>query len=551
MTRSLPHILRYLFKLLRGHRLQVTLNILAGVVLVGLDLAFVWATKLAIDIATEHSCALPLRFAFGLIAAIMLSRIAITVALRWVRAVLGVRAQNSMRRHVFARLLQSQWGALRCYHTGNLTNRMERDVTDVVNFVTESIPSLVTTCVQFIGAFFFLFFMDRTLAVIVVCVIPFFLLSSKLYVRTMRRLSHRVRDEESGIQSIIQETLQHALVVKTLDRVRYFIELLSDRQQHLHGTVLTRTRYSTLSLGILNLGFATGYFVTFAWGATQLAAGAISYGAMLAFIQLVSQIQNPVRNLSRFIPVFISSFTAAERLMDLEEIPLEQSEGAKPLQAPVGLHLEHVSFRYTPESRWIQQDFSYSFPAGSVTAIVGETGAGKTTLIRLLLSLITPLEGKVSFVDGEGKVIPITPEYRKNFAYVPQGNSLISGTIRSNLLLGNPDATDEQLREALEIAAADFVFRKPAGLDSPCGETGDGLSEGQAQRIAIARALLSSGNIFIFDEATSSLDAETERIVLQRIVAHYPHHTFIFITHRPEVLKYATQVLELKRMKKK
>ncbi|EJW92027.1 ABC superfamily ATP binding cassette transporter, ABC protein [gut metagenome] len=174
MTRSLPHILRYLFKLLRGHRLQVTLNILAGVVLVGLDLAFVWATKLAIDIATEHSCALPLRFAFGLIAAIMLSRIAITVALRWVRAVLGVRAQNSMRRHVFARLLQSQWGALRSYHTGNLTNRMERDVTDVVNFVTESIPSLVTTCVQFIGAFFFLFFMDRTLAVIVVCVISLF-----------------------------------------------------------------------------------------------------------------------------------------------------------------------------------------------------------------------------------------------------------------------------------------------------------------------------------------------------------------------------------------
>lgn len=183
---------------------------------------------------------------------------------------------------------------------------MERDVTDVVNFVTESIPSLVTTCVQFIGAFFFLFFMDRTLAVIVVCVIPFFLLSSKLYVRTMRRLSHQVRDEESGIQSIIQETLQHALVVKTLDRVRYFIELLSDRQQHLHGTVLTRTRYSTLSLGILNLGFATGYFVTFAWGATQLAAGAISYGAMLAFIQLVSQIQNPVRNLSRFIQCLLA-----------------------------------------------------------------------------------------------------------------------------------------------------------------------------------------------------------------------------------------------------
>lgn len=176
---------------------------------------------------------------------------------------------------------------------------------------------------------------------------------------------------------------------------------------------------------------------------------------------------------------------------------------------------------------------------------MGETGAGKTTLIRLLLSLVTPIEGNIVITDSQGNNYPMMPHMRTNFAYVPQGNTLFSGTIRSNLLQGNPSATDEELKQALHIAAADFVFKKADGLDTICGETGDGLSEGQAQRIAIARALLSDGNIFIFDEATSSLDPTTEEIVLQRIITHYPHRTLIFITHRPQVLKYATQKLEL------
>lgn len=545
MTRPLPHIIRYLITQLRGHSLQITLNTTVGILLVLLDLAFVWATKLAIDVATHNTTAVTLHQAFLLIALIMFTRIVLGLSSRWIRAILGVKAQNSMRQHLFNRLLRCKWTELKTYHTGNLTNRIEHDVNDVVNFVTESIPSFITTLAQFIGAFFFLFFMDSTLAIIIVCVIPFFIISSKLYIKKMRKLSHQARDEESKIQSTIQESLQHVMIIKTLQRVAYFTNRLTSQQAQLHQIILSRTRYATISSSLLNLGFATGYFVTFIWGATNLSKGLITYGAMLAFIQLVGQIQGPVRNLSKFIPIFITSFTATERLMDIENIAQEEANTPTKLLPSVGVQLSNLTFQYTTSSRLIFNNFSYSFPAGSITAIVGETGAGKTTLIRLLLSLIQPTEGKIALIDGSGKEFTMRPDLRANFAYVPQGNTLFSGTIRSNLLLGKPDATDEELKTALHTAAADFVYKKAKGLETPCGEAGDGLSEGQAQRIAIARALLADGNVFIFDEATSSLDPTTEETVLQRIVTHFANRTLIFITHRPLVLKYVTQKLQL------
>uniref|UniRef100_UPI0040280911 ABC transporter ATP-binding protein n=1 Tax=Alloprevotella sp. TaxID=1872471 RepID=UPI0040280911 len=545
MTRPLPHIIRYLITQLRGHSLQITLNTTVGILLVLLDLAFVWATKLAIDVATHNTTAVTLHQAFLLIALIMFTRIVLGLSSRWIRAILGVKAQNSMRQHLFNRLLRCKWTELKTYHTGNLTNRIEHDVNDVVNFVTESIPSFITTLAQFIGAFFFLFFMDSTLAIIIVCVIPFFIISSKLYIKKMRKLSHQARDEESKIQSTIQESLQHVMIIKTLQRVAYFTNRLTSQQAQLHQIILSRTRYATISSSLLNLGFATGYFVTFIWGATNLSKGLITYGAMLAFIQLVGQIQGPVRNLSKFIPIFITSFTATERLMDIENIAQEEANTPTKLLPSVGAPLSNLTIQYTTSSRLIFNNFSYSFPAGSITAIVGETGAGKTTLIRLLLSLIQPTEGKIALIDGSGKEFTMRPDLRANFAYVPQGNTLFSGTIRSNLLLGKPDATDEELKTALHTAAADFVYKKAKGLETPCGEAGDGLSEGQAQRIAIARALLADGNVFIFDEATSSLDPTTEETVLQRIVTHFANRTLIFITHRPLVLKYVTQKLKL------
>jgi len=298
----------------------------------------------------------------------------------------------------------------------------------------------------------------------------------------------------------------------------------------------------------MNVGFASGYLVTFIWGVTNLEKGLITYGALIAFIQLVGQIQGPVRTLTKFIPVFISTFTATERLMELEEIPVEEvSEPVPEFTGAAGVNISRLTFSYTPDSRYIFRNFDFDFPPGSITAILGETGSGKTTLIRLLLALARPGGGLVSIYDEKGVRIPVSPAARSVFSYVPQGNTLISGTIRENLLLGNPNATEHQMSEALRNAAAEFVFLLPQGLDTVCGEMGDGLSEGQAQRIAIARALLKESPVLLLDEATSSLDAETERRVIGNIIKAYGCRTILFVTHRPEVLKYCTQTLRLEK----
>ena len=537
-------LFRWLWRTWKGYRLQTFLNAAVGILSVLADLSFVYITKLCVDIATGVSTHTTLHGAFLLLGLVILLQLGLGIASRWIRALLGVKAQNHLRRTLFATLLRSDWKGLKRFHTGNLLNRIERDVTDVISFLTESLPTFLSTCLQFLGAFLFLFLMDSTLACIIVVILPFFVLASKLYVRRMRRLTHEVRDTESKVQSHIQESLQHSLVIKTLQRTTTATGRLHDIQRRLHRQVIRKTGYSTLSSGLLNFGFAAGYLVTFVWGTTSLQQGHITYGALIAFVQLVGQIQGPVRTLTKFIPIFIGVFTASERLMELEAIPAEAAEHGPTLPAPVGIRLQHVSYAYAPGARQLFADFSFSFPPGSVTAILGETGAGKTTLIRLLLRLLQPTAGTIGLYTPADPAT-LHPCTRSHFAYVPQGNTLLSGTIRDNLLLGNPQATEQQMWQALECASADFVRTLPDGLDAPCGEMGDGLSEGQAQRIAIARTLLRPAAIYLFDEATSALDSATERRVVANIVRHKQGHTLLFITHRPEVIKYCTQQLVL------
>ena len=550
-------IATYLWHTWKGYRLQALLNMTIGLLSVISALAFVWATKLAVDIATQVKTDMPLSTAIFILALILIIELAIGIFSRWIRALLGVKAQNKMRLHIFTKLMNGEWNALRAFHSGNLINRMEQDVNGIVNFLTESIPSLVCTLAQFTGAFFFLFFMDKQLACIVVLILPFFVICSKLYVKRMRKITHNIRDKESAVQSTIQECLQHVLIIKTLRRAVMAAERLHNLQNTLHKEVIHKTRYSTLSSGLINAGFAIGYFATFTWGVFSLQSNVITYGALIAFIQLVGQIQSPVRTLSKFVPIFIEAFTAAERIMEIEQIQQEkatQPTGTiKELSDPshcTGIKISNLTFAYPSNeqkaSKNIFKDFSYDFRPGNIIAIVGETGAGKTTLIRLLLALTQQTEGNILLYDEKGNSAPINASTRCAFSYVPQGNTLLSGTIRENLQWGNPQATDTEMKLALRDAAAHFVFDKLEQLDSRCGEMGDGLSEGQAQRIAIARALLQKAPILLLDEATSSLDPETESMVLKNIVSHHTTQTIILITHRPEALKYSQQTLRLK-----
>lgn len=542
---SLRMLLRWLWNSWRGYRLQAILNTVIGLLGVAFDLAFVWLVKVSIDTATRVDNRMTLTVSISLLVLTAMLQVGSGLLSRWIKATLGVRAQNAMQRAFFFRLLGSEWRGLRQFHSGDLLNRIERDVSDVVVFLTESLPSLITTVAQFVGAFCVLFLMHKRLAIIVIVVTPIFLLLSKIYMHRMRGLSHNVRNTESRIQSTIQEGLQHSLVLKTLERVSYVTHRLSLLQRELRQHVVVRTRYAIFSAGIMNFGFAAGFLLAFVWGIDDLRFGLITYGTLIAFVQLVSQIQGPVRTLTRFVPVFIGAFTATERLMELEKIPLERRGHRQTIQGQVGIRLENVSFRYTPTSRLILDRFHYTFAPNTVTAIMGETGAGKTTLIRLLLALVRPTEGKAELFNDAGETVSITSLSRCNFSYVPQGNTLVSGTIRDNLLLGNPSATEAEMYEALRLASATFVERLPDGLDARCGEQGDGLSEGQAQRLSIARALLRRSPILLLDEATSALDMETEATVIRNIMSQQKGRTLIFITHRPEVLKYCTHTLRL------
>ncbi len=535
-------ILAWLWEAWRGNRLQAVLNALIGVADVVLSLAQVWAVKHAIDVASGADTG-SIYWAVGIMAALILGNFAINISGVWVRNILGIRAQNRMQQQMLNRIMQSEWHSKAHHHSGDILNRLEIDVSNVVTFLTETIPNTLSVLMMFIGAFFCLFAMDKTLAVILVAIIPLFLAVSKIYMQQMRRLTREVRDSDSRVQAVMQETIQHRMVIKTLEAGKDMVQRLENTQAKLRENVVRRTSFSIFSNFIINFGFALGYLIAFLWAAIRMSAGTLTFGGMTAFLQLVNKIQSPARNLTKLAPAFVSVFTAAERLMELAAEPLEEQGEPITVGAPCGIRLENVTYKYEDGTKNVISNLSFDFRPGSCTAILGETGAGKTTLVRMLLALMKPKEGRiVLYNDMEEHTL--SPRMRCNFVYVPQGNTLMSGTIRENLRLGKPSATDEEMKEALLMSCADFVFSLPDGLSTKCGEQGGGLSEGQAQRIAIARALLRDKHIMVFDEATSALDGDTECRLLGNILDNNSR-TVIFITHRPAVLQYCNEQLHL------
>lgn len=436
-----------------------------------------------------------------------------------------------MQAGLYAHILQADWAALRKQHSGQLVARLTGDLETVSLFLSEKMPQLISALLQLAGAFGFLYVMDRRLAIVVVVVIPVMVVLAQLYMRKMRRYQMEVRNEETAVQQHVQETMQHSLVIKTLGRIAYAGEQLGTHHQQLQKLVIRNTRYSAMAALLVNLSFVVGYLIAFFWGIHSLSKGIITFGALIAFIQLVGQIQMPIRTLVNYVSIFVNTFTATERLMEIEEMEPEEPIADEEEVKFEGLKVEHVSFAYE-DGETILDDWSAEFRPGSVTALVGTTGSGKTTFISLLMGLLHPQSGR------------IVPTDRRLFSYVPQGNSLMSGTIRENLLYGNPKATEEEIREALRIAKADFIWEKEEGLEWPCGERGTGLSEGQAQRVGIARALLRKAPVLLLDEAFSALDSETAEAVLDGILKD-KNRTVIYITHRDKLMPKADQVVRI------
>ena len=538
-------LLKWLWKSSVGARRQAVANTAIGLADVACQMMWVLACKHVIDIATGNATG-SLLVTGAFVAALMLAEIVCRVASRWIYSVVGVRVRNRMRLKVFSTLLKGDWQQLQKHHTGDLTNRLEGDVNTITSLLTEQVPSTLVICAQLLASFALLFSMSPMLAVAILVILPVCIVTSRFYIRKMRKLNRDVRDSDSRIQAILQESLQHKEIIKALEQNGETEMQLTGVQEKLQSQVASRTKFSLGTFTLIQLGFAAGYLVAFMWGALSLREGIITYGTMAAYLQLVGLIQRPTMDLTRYLPGIVSAFTATERLYELEDIPLEQQGETIMLQGTAGVRLKDVSFRYDNKNYSIINNFSYDFPPNSCTAIVGETGAGKSTLIRLLIALLNPAKGTIElYNDTESH--PSSTLTRRNFVYIPQGNSLVSGTIRDNLLMGNPNATDEELKRALHIACAEYVLDLPDGIDSEITERGGGVSEGQAQRIAVARSILRPGSILILDEVTSALDEETEREMLKRLTNSNMGKTLIFVTHRPAIIEYCSQVLKIER----
>lgn len=542
---STGEIFRWLWHAWKGNRLQAVLNAVIGLASVGVSLSSVWAVQHAIDVAS-HATEGNIYWAVALMGGLILCDFALNIGSIWVQNILGIKAQNRMQQQMLDRLLRSEWHGKESRHSGDVLNRLEFDVNSVVNFLTQTLPGALSTLALFLGAFIYLCTLDWRLALVITFMIPLFVLVSKVYVRQMRSLTRDVRNQDSKVQSVLQETVQHRMLIKTLESDDAAVNKLEGTQSVLRRKVVKRTIFSVFSNLVMNFGFALGYLVAFLWAAIGMSNGVLTFGQMTAYLQLVNKIQNPARQLTKLVPAFVSVFTAAERLMELEEDPLEEQGDPIVLDAPCGVRLNNISYAYSDAEEDVIHDLSFDFRPGSCTAVLGETGAGKTTIVRMILALLKPQKGSVQLYNDK-ECREMTPRMRANLVYVPQGNTLLSGTIRDNLRLGKLDATDEEMREALHKSCADFVFDLPDGLDTQCAEQGGGLSEGQAQRISIARALLRDRSIILFDEATSALDPETERQLLQNLLKHN-NKTIIFITHRLAVVDYCDQTLKIERL---
>lgn len=476
--------------------------------------------------------------------AVILMRVFLNSIRSYLQTKTEIKIMNGLRRHLFDIWLRVSSDYGRKHHSGDILNRIQEDVRVVSSVLAGAIPNIFGTSLQFAAALGFLLYLDIRLALVIVIVLPVGMFVGRYVTGKVRGLTLDIRTKDSKVHSYLQESIQHLVLLQTLEHQDNSVEGLEGLQDGLYRSEIRRNKFSVISRLFISLAFQAGYAVAFMWGVFGISKGTVTYGIMTAFLQLVGQIQRPLLEMSSQLPSIIHSTASADRIMELEDLPSDEDVEPVLLDGVAGVKIENMTFSYPDGDDEIFTDFSYDFTPGSRTAIVGPTGIGKSTLIKLLLALLKPQSGNIHIYNTDSSH-PVSSATRSNLIYVPQGNSLFSGTVRDNLLMGNPDATEEELRNALHIAAADFVLEHPEGLDLQCFEKGGGLSEGQAQRIAIARALLRPGSVLLLDEFSSALDVKTETVLMERLTSSLLGHTMIFITHRDKIINYCTQVLNV------
>lgn len=534
----------YLFRTAAPYRFSLLGSILCGVVLAACSFFYVWFSKALVDAATGQGQGGLMMLGLGFVGVILL-RIGTRAWRTWLQNRSVIKMKNALRQRLFDSLLQMTSASRGKMHSGDIVNRLEGDVDAVASAFCQTLPNLIGTVLQFVVAFVYLIILDARLAWLLIVIIPAGLLAARYVMHKMRMMTRDVRSNDSLVQAHIQESIQHQSLIKAMEYDGQSSVNLTELQSRLYDHSIRRTRFSIAAQVITALCFSGSYVLAFLWGVHGIAAGTVTYGLMTAFLQLVNQVQRPLAELGDQLPTLFHCTAAIDRLLELEQMEKEDLCEPVMLDGICGIRIEGLSFRYEQDQEDIFKDFRYDFKPGSKTALIGTTGVGKTTLIKLILALLKPQQGSIQFYSRSAAPVAASPATRCNLVYVPQGNSLLSGTVRDNLLMGDPHASEEKMKDALYTAAADFVLESPNGLEVECSEAGGGFSEGQAQRIAIARGLLRPGSILLLDEFSSALDPATEHLLLERLRDRRPEATIIFITHREQIAQYCDSVLKL------
>lgn len=456
---------------------------------------------------------------------------------------LNEKFEFGMRCDIFDQIQRSIWSNLSKYHSGDIVTRLTSDIANIASGLISIIPSTITLGIRLAMSFCILLYFDPWLALFALIIAPIGAISALLYRRKYHHYQTRLRESESAYRAFMQENMSNIAVVKTFQQEDANNEYMRQIRKERMSLVMKSSRISALMSSAMSIIYRTGYVVAFCWSTYRIAKGQITYGTMTIFLSLVSQVQGSVSSLGSIVPQIYRMLVSAKRITDIADIQDEEYTEEPDIPAQVTVQLSDVSFAYDKST--VLEHVTLQVNPGDIVGIVGPSGAGKTTLIRLLLSLIKPSAGSVEYIKEDGHREAACPASRRFISYVPQGNTLLSGTIETNLKIGKQDATEEELWTALRMADADkFIRKTEKGLQTQLAEKAGGLSEGQAQRIAIARALLRNKPLLILDEATSALDEDTEARILEAITKHYGK-TVLIITHRKSMLRYCNKMIEI------
>lgn len=538
---------KWMFGYAKKYKKEIVFYIFLGIFSTVMTLASSIASKELIDVVTGHDIkGAPLiavimigMALFSLFFSSIMSRITLKI---------NIRIQNDIQADIFDKIIDVNWLDLSKYPSGDVLNRFSSDVGTVANSAIGWVPDLVVSLFNFIATLGVIMYYDPTMMVLTALNAPVMLLSSKLLMSRMRDYTKKVKEMNSEVTHFQTETFSNVDSIKSFDLTSLFSRRLRNFQSRYKDVNLEYNLFSIKTNIVLSLIGMVIEYTFFGWAVYRLWSGYITYGEMTLFMTQSGRLSSAFSSLVSIIPSTVSSTISAARLMEIINLPRENrniddsNELKEVSNSGFSIRLRDVDFSYVEDQQVIRSSY-FEAHRNEIVAIVGPSGEGKTTLIRMFLGLILPNSGDAILIDKDGNEVNLNASTRKFFSYVPQGNTIFSGTIAENLRMVKEDATDYEIIEALKIACAyDFVKKLPEGINSEVGPRGLGLSEGQSQRISIARAVLRDAPVLLLDEATSALDVTTERKVLRNIIQQKPNKTCIVTTHRPSVLNMCQRV---------